>query len=150
MINGLFVSGIEETGVPGHCRWNTSSQESAVVVQQPRKSKHKRLVEDSEREWKTSLIGCGDDFESFLLSVFCPLCVSCDIASRIGENNCIAIVPGGLLALRTRIRTKKNIKGTMCGDCMIQCCLCQLSVAQMYREVKPKERPKSEGWTMEV
>ncbi|XP_033115810.1 cornifelin homolog [Anneissia japonica] len=148
MINGLFISQMESAGM-GHYSWNSTfdSNTSSVVLQQPKKNSHTRLEE--EGQWKTSLIGCCEDMESFLLSVFCPFCVSCDIANQIGENPCIAIVPGGLLALRTRIRTKKNIKGSLCEDCMVQCCFCQLSIGQMYREVNTdKTKGPSGGWTM--
>ncbi|WAR06822.1 hypothetical protein MAR_016780, partial [Mya arenaria] len=82
------------------------------------------------RDWTSGICSCFSDCKSFLLTYCCLPCAICNISTRAGECMCMPwFVPGGLLALRARIRTLGGIRiralhvsdtcpGSICGDCM--------------------------------
>uniref|UniRef100_A0A4W3HR91 Uncharacterized protein n=1 Tax=Callorhinchus milii TaxID=7868 RepID=A0A4W3HR91_CALMI len=66
-----------------------------------------------------------------LCGLFCPFCLGCEIAGAMGECCCC----GTSVAMRTLIRTKYNIQGSICNDhCIHECCL-MCSLCQMKREI---------------
>eukprot|EP00062_Callorhinchus_milii_P004882 gi/632944188/ref/XP_007887362.1/ PREDICTED: placenta-specific gene 8 protein-like [Callorhinchus milii] len=96
-----------------------------IVVKQP-KSKL-----NGQNAWNTSLMSCCDDLQICLCGLFCPFCLGCEIAGAMGECCCC----GTSVAMRTLIRTKYNIQGSICNDhCIHECCL-MCSLCQMKREI---------------
>ncbi|KAK3577422.1 hypothetical protein CHS0354_032267 [Potamilus streckersoni] len=74
---------------------------------------------EGSRDWKSGLFGCFSDCKSLILTYCCLPCAICSISSRTGECICMPyFVPGGLIALRARIRTLGGIRGSICCDCM--------------------------------
>lgn len=70
---------------------------------------------------------CGFPLHAGLCGTFCPLCLSCQIASDMDEC-CLC---GASVAMRTLYRTRYGIPGSICGDflwlgCFPLCTLCQL------------------------
>ncbi|ELU04908.1 hypothetical protein CAPTEDRAFT_94552 [Capitella teleta] len=89
------------------------------------------------RGWSTGICGCCEDCGSCLYGYFCMPCMMCTVASQLGENCCVPIcLVGGHLAMRTKLRTQYGIHGSICEDsCLIMCCA-DLSMCQMYRELR--------------
>ena len=90
-------------------------------------------------------------FDSFINALgccgfFCTLCYQCRIAKRIHES-CASVCFGGMIPMRTRIRTERKIKvclegyrealflnnfyiifkGSICTDCLVVVCCINLS-----------------------
>jgi len=88
-----------------------------------------------KREWMSDVFGCCDDMSTCCSVMCCYPCMACSMASRMKESCWIPICcPGGLTALRLKLRTEQNIEGTLCNDyCMSSfCSMCVL--CQMKRE----------------
>ncbi|XP_058922986.1 placenta-specific gene 8 protein-like [Kogia breviceps] len=93
------------------------------VVLQPRYGAGGVTVSD----WQTGMFDCFDDLRICLCGTFCPLCLSCEIASDMNEC-CLC---GASVAMRTMYRTRYGIPGSICNDflCLAYfplCILCQL------------------------
>ncbi|XP_064599262.1 placenta-specific gene 8 protein-like [Liolophura sinensis] len=86
-----------------------------------------------ERKWGTQICGCFENKRHCLLGTFLWPCMKCHMANRIGEFPGVGcLVPGGLLAMRVKIRTLLGIKGSICQDCAVvtfcePCAVCQMS-----------------------
>jgi Cys-rich protein (TIGR01571 family) len=82
-----------------------------------------------------SLCGCFDDIGECCFAYFCTCCYACDLANRLNEP-CWSLCYGGLVPMRTMIRTQRKIDGNICSDFFtVSCCpLCAL--VQMGKEVK--------------
>nr|XP_032833193.1 cornifelin-like [Petromyzon marinus] len=64
------------------------------------------------------------------------LCLNCRMAKDFGECFCLPILPGSSMALRTAIRERYHIQGSICDDCvMLTFCFC-CATCQMAREIK--------------
>ncbi|XP_041354009.1 placenta-specific gene 8 protein-like [Gigantopelta aegis] len=88
------------------------------------------------RDWNAGLCGCMSDCKSLLCTYFGLPCMLCDLSRRTEECVCMTCcVPGGLIALRARIRTMGGIQGSVCKDCMVVSCCGPCSVCQMSREL---------------
>ncbi|XP_072031487.1 placenta-specific gene 8 protein-like [Amphiura filiformis] len=111
---------------------------SEPVTQQPISMNGPRMV---TRQWSTPYFTIGDDKQSCILGCICCPCLACSVASRLGEPSLVCCLPGGCLALRTKLRTQHDIKGSICGDCVTTCCCClPLTLCQMSRELDNAER----------
>ncbi|KAM8906496.1 placenta-specific gene 8 protein-like [Lycaon pictus] len=78
-------------------------------------------------DWQTGMFDCFDDLGICLCGAFCPLCLSCQIASDMNEC-CLC---GASVAMRTLYRTRFGIPGSIFSDflwlgCFPLCTLCQL------------------------
>uniref|UniRef100_A0A3B3IAZ7 Placenta associated 8, tandem duplicate 2 n=1 Tax=Oryzias latipes TaxID=8090 RepID=A0A3B3IAZ7_ORYLA len=72
---------------------------------------------------------------SGLCGCFCYLCLGCTIASDMGE--CCMFGTG--YPIRSVYRTRYNIKGSMCNDCLMSlfCPVC--STCQLKRDIKHRK-----------
>lgn len=95
------------------------------------------VVRPNEREWSSGICDCAQDCGACCCACCCPCCFMGMVAHGMGENCCLGCcVPGGMMVLRTKLRTVLGIEGSSCIDC---CCgyWCGLCVAcQLYREEK--------------
>ncbi|KAK2163899.1 hypothetical protein LSH36_72g01003 [Paralvinella palmiformis] len=67
---------------------------------------------------------------------FCLCCLSCSVASRLGENCCVPLcLQGGTMALRTKLRTQHGIQGSICKDWCATTFCGALAICQMDREL---------------
>ncbi|XP_038075592.1 PLAC8-like protein 1 [Patiria miniata] len=79
-------------------------------------------------------------FEHGLLGALCTPCLACSLARQLGESCCVvACVPGGVFALRTKLRMQQNIEGSICDDCLTLSCCCPFALCQMARELDNAE-----------
>ncbi|XP_057690977.1 cornifelin homolog isoform X1 [Corythoichthys intestinalis] len=71
-----------------------------------------------------------------LCGTFLPCILECKVAQDSGETCCVAFLPGSSVALRTHIRHKYRIEGSVCNDWCVMACLYQCGLCQMAREQK--------------
>ncbi|KAH9490446.1 Placenta-specific protein 8 protein [Bulinus truncatus] len=88
------------------------------------------------RDWSSGQCSCLNDLFGCGLAVICPAIMMCRLANRMDECAFLMYcLPGGAMALRTKLRTMGGIRGSICGDCiMTTCCLC-CTMCQMSREL---------------
>ncbi|XP_072050619.1 cornifelin homolog A-like [Amphiura filiformis] len=112
---------------------------TTVITQQPGSGQATQVIQVQQhelREWNTNICACFDDIPSCLLSFLCGPFYQCHLASRMGENCCVPYcVQGGVIAMRTKIRTENHIQGSICGDCCTLMCCGPCAVAQLKREM---------------
>ncbi|XP_057690979.1 cornifelin homolog isoform X3 [Corythoichthys intestinalis] len=76
------------------------------------------------------------DLRGSLCGTFLPCILECKVAQDSGETCCVAFLPGSSVALRTHIRHKYRIEGSVCNDWCVMACLYQCGLCQMAREQK--------------
>ncbi|XP_076999090.1 placenta-specific gene 8 protein-like [Tamandua tetradactyla] len=86
-------------------------------------------------QWQTGVFDCCDNLGVCLCGIFCPLCLSCQIASDMNEC-CLC---GASVAMRTMYRTRYNIPGSICGDCMMLGCFPLCSLCQLKRDIERRK-----------
>ncbi|XP_040182791.1 cornifelin homolog A-like [Rana temporaria] len=91
-------------------------------------------------QWSSDIMNCCEDMGICLCGTFIPCILACRVASDFGECCCLPILPGTLLALRTGIRERYHIPGTICNDWVkfVFCGPC--ATCQMARELKARNR----------
>lgn len=79
------------------------------------------------------------DMPVCLCGTFAPLCLACRISDDFGECCCTPYLPGGLHSLRTGMRERYRIQGSVGKDwaALTFCLPCAL--CQMARELKIRE-----------
>ena len=105
---------------------------TVVIQQQPA-----AIVVQGPRGWSTGMLSCFDDCGVCMLGLCsCLLCCPCiqyHAASSAGECCCVGTCCP--IALRTKIRTKHNIQGSIVDDwCALTWCY-YCAFCQMQREV---------------
>ncbi|XP_062250816.1 placenta-specific gene 8 protein-like [Platichthys flesus] len=105
------------------------------------------------REWKTGLFDCFEDASTCCYGFWCCPCLACTVSGRFGENSCLPLcdlcspavfglcgiplfVPPVSVSLRSSIRSRYGIKGSICKDIAASCCCLTCSWCQMHREIK--------------
>nr|CAB3231991.1 cornifelin homolog B-like [Phallusia mammillata] len=115
--------------------------QQTVVIQQPTSTVTTVVTQQPTAMvgWSTGLCDCFQDVKSCLCSFICGNFYYATLATRMGENCCVGCsgygagcVPGGHMAMRSRLRGTHGIQGTICDDCImasfcLPCAMCQLS-----------------------
>ncbi|XP_004703462.1 placenta-specific gene 8 protein-like [Echinops telfairi] len=101
------------------------------VTTQPRYGAGGMAVSD----WQTGVFDCCDDMGICLCGTFCPLCLSCQIASDMDEC-CLC---GASVAMRTLYRTRYNIQGSICNDFMWLGCFPNCTLCQLKRDIEKRK-----------
>ncbi|CAL1540206.1 unnamed protein product [Lymnaea stagnalis] len=98
-----------------------------IVQQQPQRAQ--------PRQWDTGLCDCCSDMNVCLLGMCCYPCLECKVATDMNESCCLPYcVPGWMIVLRTKIRTERNIAGSVMNDCSVVCTCPMLALCQLARE----------------
>ncbi|XP_072544892.1 plac8 onzin related protein 6 isoform X2 [Salminus brasiliensis] len=101
-------------------------------------------------QWSSGLCDCCDDMSICCFGFWCPCCLMCDTANTFGECMCLPLVEmffGGLappvtFSLRSSMRERYHIQGSMCNDCCLSAC-CKICVwCQIARELKYRQQPQ--------
>ncbi|PIO32845.1 Cornifelin-like protein, partial [Aquarana catesbeiana] len=92
----------------------------------------------SKSEWNSEVMDCCEDMGICLCGTFVPCILACRVASDYGECCCLPFIGGALLAMRTGMRERYHIPGSICNDCICLtfCGVCTL--CQMARELKAR------------
>ncbi|CAF0935236.1 unnamed protein product [Adineta ricciae] len=94
-------------------------------------------------QWKETLFGSFKPCPRSAYACLCGQCFVGQLADRLGEHfiTC-CIVPGSLLALRTKVRTVYKIEGTMIKDCLAtSCCVGPCAAMQIEHELNHRGVP---------
>ncbi|XP_011084083.1 protein PLANT CADMIUM RESISTANCE 7 [Sesamum indicum] len=114
----------------------------------------------SMANWSTGLFRCHSDMKTCCKTLFCPCITSSEIVEIITEGKTLsgdALVILGVCAVicgmwtytcrtRTIIRTKFNIRGSPCNDCLTHACCLPCALCQEYRELDHHGFDPSLGW----
>ncbi|XP_052418314.1 cornifelin homolog [Carassius gibelio] len=99
--------------------------------------------------WSTGLCDCCDDIGICCCGLWCPYCLMCRTSEEFGECLCLPLLEicfGGMLhpitlSMRSAMRERFHIKGSIQDDCCTVFC-CSLCVwCQMARELKARRNP---------
>ncbi|KAM4735224.1 cornifelin homolog [Anableps anableps] len=87
-------------------------------------------------DWNTNVCDCCDDCGICLCGAFVPCILGCKVAQDHGDSCCVPFLPGAMIALRTSMRIKYNIEGSVCNDWVVMACLPLCGLCQLAREQK--------------
>ncbi|KAI4896819.1 hypothetical protein NFI96_029277 [Prochilodus magdalenae] len=101
-------------------------------------------------QWSTGICDCCDDMSVCCLGFWCPCILMCNTSERFGECLCLpllelffgSLVPPVTYAMRSSIRERYRIQGSMCDDCCISTCCGTLVWCQIARELKQRQKPQ--------
>ncbi|XP_066538147.1 plac8 onzin related protein 6 [Hoplias malabaricus] len=100
--------------------------------------------------WNSGVCDCCDDVGICCFGFWCPYCLMCKTTEQFGECLCLplvefcfgTLVPPVTFAMRSSVRERYRIQGTMADDCCVSTC-CSLCVwCQMARELKIRHKPQ--------
>ncbi|XP_061432894.1 cornifelin homolog [Lethenteron reissneri] len=89
-----------------------------------------------QAQWSSNMMDCFQDTEICICGLFCLPLLQCKVASDFGECFCVPMLPGALMALRTGIRERHHIEGTVCDDFVSLWCCNHCTTCQMARELR--------------
>ncbi|XP_064425711.1 cornifelin homolog [Latimeria chalumnae] len=109
--------------------------QSEVFTSQPQMTVTTFSISNQSSSWSSGLCDCCADMSICLCGVFLPCILACRVAQDFEECCCVAFLPGSLLAMRTGIRERYHISGSVCDDWVAMCCCGPCSLCQMAREL---------------
>jgi len=88
-------------------------------------------------QWTSGVCNCFEDMHTCICGWFCMPCLMSSISQRFGEHMCApCCIPNFPMQMRTAIRERHSIQGSMMDDCCTVACCTPCSVCQMDRELK--------------
>ncbi|KAM4651456.1 cornifelin homolog [Discoglossus pictus] len=90
----------------------------------------------SSNQWNSEVMDCCEDVGICLCGTFVPCILACRVASDFGECCCLPCLGGAILAMRTGIRERHHIPGSICNDCVCLTFCGPCTLCQMARELK--------------
>ncbi|KAM8869660.1 LOW QUALITY PROTEIN: cornifelin homolog [Spinachia spinachia] len=109
--------------------------QSNVISSQPQISVTQYTVSTAPSD-SSNMCDCCDDCGICLCATFIPCILGCKVAQDNGDSCCVSFLPGAMFALRTSIRGRYHIEGSVCDDWVIMACLPLCGLCQMAREQK--------------
>ncbi|XP_046904955.1 cornifelin homolog B-like [Hypomesus transpacificus] len=96
--------------------------------------------------WTSGICDCFEDMQTCCLGFWCPCCLACQVTSGFGESHCLPLldcISGGMispttLALRSSLRERYRIQGSIADDCCMIFWCSSCSWCQMARELKAR------------
>ncbi|CAJ0917788.1 unnamed protein product [Ranitomeya imitator] len=89
--------------------------------------------------WSTGLFQCCEDIPICILGSICPFFLPCYLSALFGEMCCFGMLPGAMFALRTGVRERYKIPGSLLNDYCAVCGCLVCALCQMAREIKGRE-----------
>ncbi|KAE8593603.1 hypothetical protein XENTR_v10019214 [Xenopus tropicalis] len=89
--------------------------------------------------WNSDVFDCCQDLGICLCGTFLPLCLACKVAQDYGECCCLPVLNGTIIAMRTGIRERYQIPGTICNDCVCLTFCGPCTLCQMARELNARK-----------
>ncbi|XP_068615609.1 cornifelin homolog [Brachionichthys hirsutus] len=108
--------------------------QSTVVNSQPQVSVRQYTVTTGSSDWSSNVCDCCEDCGICLCAFFIPCILACKVSQDNGESCCLPCLPGAMIALRTSMRSRYNIGGSVCNDWAVMACLPLCGLCQMARE----------------
>uniref|UniRef100_A0A8C6T9G6 Cornifelin n=1 Tax=Neogobius melanostomus TaxID=47308 RepID=A0A8C6T9G6_9GOBI len=109
-----------------------------VINTQPQVTVTQYSVSSGSSEWNSNVCDCCDDCGICLCASFIPCILGCKVAQDNGDSCCIPFLPGAMIALRTSIRSRYHISGSVCDDWVVMACCPLCGLCQMAREQKSR------------
>ncbi|XP_058504133.1 cornifelin homolog [Solea solea] len=113
--------------------------QSNVISSQPQVAVTQFTVSPGRSEWNSNVCDCCDDCGICLCATFIPCILGCKVAQDNGDSCCVPCLPGAMIALRTSIRSRYQIEGSVCDDWVVMACLPLCGLCQMAREQKIRQ-----------
>ncbi|XP_034973484.1 cornifelin homolog [Zootoca vivipara] len=88
--------------------------------------------------WNTELCDCCSDMGICLCGTFVPCILACRVSEQAGECCCLPYLPGTIVALRTSVRERFQIGGSICEDWVVMACCPLCGLCQLARELNNK------------
>ncbi|XP_056398717.1 cornifelin homolog B-like [Hyla sarda] len=92
----------------------------------------------STSQWNSKVSDCCEDMGICCCGTFVPCILACKVASDYGECCCLPFLGGAILAMRTGIRERHHIPGSICNDCVCLTFCGPCTLCQMARELKQR------------
>ncbi|AWO96330.1 putative cornifelin [Scophthalmus maximus] len=108
--------------------------QSNVINLQPQGTQY--TVSSGLSDWSSNVCDCCDDCGICLCATFIPCILGCKVAQDNGDSCCVPFLPGAMIALRTSMRSRYHIQGSVCDDWVVMACLPLCGLCQMAREQK--------------
>ncbi|XP_028260203.1 cornifelin homolog B-like [Parambassis ranga] len=110
-----------------------------------------------KKDWDSGLFDCFEDAQTCCYGFWCFPSLTCTVSNRFGENyflplfdicSLITFAPYGVplvappatIGLRTAMRNKYNIKGSVCKDILASCFCMTCTWCQMHRELRHQKK----------
>ncbi|KAM9852752.1 cornifelin homolog [Aulostomus maculatus] len=107
-----------------------------VISSQPQVSVTQYTVSSGLSDWSSNVLDCCEDCGICLCGTFVPCILECKVAQDSGECCCLPLLPGAMTALRTSMRSRYHISGSVFDDWVVMACLSPCGICQMAREQK--------------
>uniref|UniRef100_A0A8C6L3R3 Plac8 onzin related protein 2 n=1 Tax=Nothobranchius furzeri TaxID=105023 RepID=A0A8C6L3R3_NOTFU len=95
-------------------------------------------------DWSSGLCDCFEDISACCYGFWCSPCLACSVSGQFGENFLICDVPlfapPTALSMRSAMRNKYGIKGSLCKDIAVSCFCVWCSWCQMHSELKHRKK----------
>ncbi|XP_069009281.1 uncharacterized protein [Embiotoca jacksoni] len=115
------------------------------------------MAEKPLTDWDSGIFDCFEEINSCCYGFWCCPCLACTVSNRFGENYCLPLcdicspaalaacgiplfVPPAGLSLRSAIRNRHGIKGSLCNDILISCFCGWCNWCQMHRELRHQKK----------
>ncbi|XP_058864809.1 cornifelin homolog A-like [Acipenser ruthenus] len=112
--------------------------EEAVVRAQPQVTVNTVSAASDKVLWSSGLYDCMKDIKICLCGTFCPCILACNVAEGFGECLLLPCLSGTLMAIRTGMRERHHIAGTVCNDWVAFTCCTPCALCQLAREMKSR------------
>ncbi|XP_075062245.1 cornifelin homolog [Mixophyes fleayi] len=100
--------------------------------------------------WSSGMCDCCEDCGICCCALWCFPCMQCNTVSEFGECMCLPLLdpmmmgyigcsgvcPPITMAMRSSVRERYKIQGSICDDCVRSCCCYSCTWCQMAREIK--------------
>ncbi|KAJ8354741.1 hypothetical protein SKAU_G00223080 [Synaphobranchus kaupii] len=110
--------------------------QTEVISSQPQVTVTNYTLSSSSTDWSSNICDCFEDCGICLCGTFVPCILAIKVAQDLGESCCLPFLPCAILAMRTSLRDKYHISGSICDDWMTMACLAHCAICQMAREQK--------------
>ncbi|XP_067318072.1 cornifelin homolog [Anolis sagrei] len=112
--------------------------QTEIISSQPQGGMTTSYTFSSQGAWGSDLCDCCGDMGACLCATFVPCVFACRVAEQAGECCCLPYLPGSLVALRTGVRERYHIEGSICSDWVVMSCCPLCGLCQLSRELNNK------------
>ncbi|KAM4547171.1 cornifelin homolog B-like [Fundulus diaphanus] len=113
--------------------------ENKMVIHQPQPV----MEVQNSQEWGTGICDCCQDVKECCFAFWCCPCFACITSKKYGEHLCLPLlevfsygIPAITLAMRTSMRQRYHIEGSIPRDCLLATFCASCVWCQMSREIK--------------
>ncbi|KAL2084228.1 hypothetical protein ACEWY4_019746 [Coilia grayii] len=112
--------------------------QTEVISSQPQVTVTSYTMSSGSSQWSSDLCDCCEDCGICLCGAFIPCILGCKVAQDHGDSCCLPFLPGAMIAVRTSMRDRYHIEGTICDDWVAVACFPLCAICQMAREQKAR------------